>query len=79
MLQEMQGEVMAILVKLKDGAPGLLFLRPETHVVRLTGVDYRTAFERLRGRVTLADRDGELWSHVVEKFDGSTNIPMVEL
>lgn len=70
---------MAILVKLKDGAPGLLFLRPETHVIRLTGIDYRTAFERLRGRVTLADKDGELWSRVVEKHDGSIRVPMVEL
>lgn len=65
---------MAILVKLKDGAPGLLFLRPETHVVRLTGIDYSTAFTRLAGIVTLADSDGEKWSHVVEKHDGSTKV-----
>lgn len=70
---------MAILVKLKDGAPGLLFFRPDTHVVRLTGVDYRTAFRLLAGRVTLADKDGESWSHVVEKYDGATMVPMVEL
>ncbi len=65
---------MAILVKLQDKSPALLFLRPDTRVVRLIGATYDEAFKALAGKVTLADKDGEKWANVVEKADGSTSV-----
>lgn len=65
------------LVKLADGSAGLLFLFPETRVVRLMGNTYQEARDKLAGQLPdlkESDTDGEQWARTVAKADGTIDV-----
>jgi hypothetical protein len=66
---------MALLVKMADGSPALLKYQPTTHVVRLVGLSYSEARQRMLGLdVTEGDSAADSWARTVARLDGATEL-----